>query len=125
MYQLILIRKKCDLSNNSHMGSLYNESFLLREKGIPMADMFRHTLTVRELEILLLVATGASAKEIARQLRIAARTVEAHINHLKLKTGARNRAHLVAVALEYGLISNPCHSMAEPPTADRVAPDIV
>lgn len=90
-----------------------------------MADLFRHTLTVRELEILLLIATGASAKEIARQLRIAARTVEAHINHLKLKTGARNRAHLVAVSLEHGLIPNPCHSVGQSSNDDRTAPNIV
>jgi LuxR family transcriptional regulator, transcriptional regulator of spore coat protein len=93
------------------------------KKGIHMADLFQHSLTVRELEILLLVATGASAKEIARKLKIAARTVEAHINHLKLKTGARNRAHLVAVSLEYGLISNPCHSMGQAPIDDHSAPN--
>lgn len=73
----------------------------------------RDHFTSRELEILLLVATGASAKEIARKLKIASRTVEAHINHLKLKTRSRNRAHLVAVALDEGLIANPCHP--EPP----------
>lgn len=87
-----------------------------------MADLFQHPLTVRELEILLLVATGASAKEIARKLRIAARTVEAHINHLKLKTGARNRAHLVAVSLECGLISNPCHGKGETHNEDHLVP---
>ena len=73
-----------------------------------MTDLFRRSLTLREHEILLLIAAGASAKEIARVLHIATRTVEAHINHLKLKTSANNRAHLVAVALQMGLIPNPC-----------------
>ncbi|WP_234002573.1 response regulator transcription factor [Sphingopyxis sp. MG] len=66
-------------------------------------------MTARELEVLTLVASGASAKEIARVLEITSRTVESHINHLKLKTRSRNSAHLVAMALEEGLIDNPCH----------------
>ena len=69
-------------------------------------------MTPRELEVLTLVASGASAKEIARTLAINSRTVESHINHLKLKTRSRNRAHLVAMALEEGLIDNPCRVAA-------------
>lgn len=79
-----------------------------------MADLFQRGLTLREHEILFLIATGASAKEIARDLHIAARTVEAHINHLKLKISAKNRAHLVAVGLQLGLISNPCDEGLSP-----------
>jgi DNA-binding CsgD family transcriptional regulator len=74
-----------------------------------MLNMLMQRLTTREMEVLRLVAAGASGKEIARELLITSRTVEAHINHLKLKTRARNRAHLVAMALEEGLITNPCH----------------
>jgi LuxR family transcriptional regulator of spore coat protein len=74
-----------------------------------MVELIVRSLTLRELEILSLVATGASAKEIARSLNIASRTVEAHISNLKLKTNAKNRAHLVALSLELGLILNPCH----------------
>ena len=76
-----------------------------------MLKFLEQHLTSRELEVLILVASGASAKEIARQLHITSRTVETHINHLKLKTRSRNRAHLVAIALEEGLIDNPCHMM--------------
>lgn len=65
-------------------------------------------LTSRELEVLKLVAEGASAKAIARELAITSRTVETHINHIKIKTRSRNRAHLVAIALREGLIGNPC-----------------
>lgn len=81
-----------------------------------MLNFFTQRLTPREREVLVLVASGASAKEIARQLAITSRTVEAHINHLKIKTRCRNRVHLVAMALKGGLIDNPYHS----PTA---APD--
>lgn len=65
-------------------------------------------LTLRELEVLKLVAQGASAKAIARTLAIASRTVETHINHIKIKTRSRNSAHLVAMAMKDGLIENPC-----------------
>lgn len=84
-----------------------------------MLDILMQPMTVRELEVLTLVASGASAKEIARELEINSRTVESHISHLKLKTRSRNRAHLVAMALEEGLIDNPCH------VTSRIAADIV
>jgi DNA-binding CsgD family transcriptional regulator len=62
------------------------------------------SLTVREIEVLRLVAEGNSGKEIAQKLAIASTTVEAYVNHLKLKLRAKNRAHLVAVALEAGML---------------------
>ena len=74
-----------------------------------MPYILMQPMTARELEVLTLVASGASAKEIGRELEINSRTVESHISHLKLKTRSRNRAHLVAMALEEGLIDNPCH----------------
>lgn len=78
-----------------------------------MSNLSIQRLTSRELEVLVLVASGGSAKEIARTLDITSRTVEAYINHLKLKTQSRNRAHLVAMALEQGLIENPCHILPD------------
>lgn len=74
-----------------------------------MPYILMQPMTARELEVLTLIASGASAKEIGRELDINSRTVESHISHLKLKTRSRNRAHLVAMALEEGLIDNPCH----------------
>ncbi|GGE90245.1 response regulator transcription factor [Sphingomonas prati] len=61
-------------------------------------------LTARELEVLKAVARGLSAKEIAKQLDIAPRTVERHIDHVRLKTRTRNRAHMVAFALENDIL---------------------
>ncbi|MFD1952577.1 response regulator transcription factor [Sphingomonas arantia] len=61
-------------------------------------------LTTRELEVLKAVARGLSAKEIAKQLDIAPRTVERHIDHVRLKTRTRNRAHMVAFALENDIL---------------------
>ena len=62
-------------------------------------------LTARELEIVRLVALGATGPEIAEELRIAHDTVRAHARNAMAKTGARSRAHLVAKALGEGLVS--------------------
>lgn len=61
-------------------------------------------LTAREVQVLTCIATGLSAKEIAKKLSIAPRTVERHIDHIRLKTRTRNRSHLVAYAIAKGLI---------------------
>ncbi|WP_059151230.1 response regulator transcription factor [Novosphingobium barchaimii] len=61
-------------------------------------------LTNRESEILRAIAQGLSAKEVAKQLNIAPRTVERHIDHIRLKTRTRNRSHMVAFAIANGLV---------------------
>lgn len=65
---------------------------------------FRSLLTNREREILEYIAIGLSAKEIALELPIAPRTVERHIENIRLKMGARNRAHMVMLAIMSGLL---------------------
>ena len=57
-------------------------------------------LTAREQQVLELVAQGLSAKEVAQEIEIAPRTVERHIENVRLKTRARNRTHMVTLALE-------------------------
>ncbi|HKR16560.1 helix-turn-helix transcriptional regulator [Rhizorhapis sp.] len=61
-------------------------------------------LTPREVQVLTCIATGLSAKEIAKKLAIAPRTVERHIDHIRLKTRTKNRSHMVAYAIAHGLI---------------------
>jgi len=63
-------------------------------------------ITQREAEILALIASGLSSKEVARELGIAPQTVERHIDHARLRTRTRNRSHLVAFALGEGLIKS-------------------
>ena len=48
-------------------------------------------LTPRELEILQLVLTGKTNKEIAREIYITERTVEFHLDHIYTKIGVRTR----------------------------------
>ena len=59
-------------------------------------------ITVREREILGLIADGLTTKEIAAQLSISVPTVETHRGNLMTKTGARNVAALVRFAMASG-----------------------
>jgi DNA-binding NarL/FixJ family response regulator len=54
-------------------------------------------LTPRQLQILLMVAEGATTKEIAASFRIAKSTVDKHISHLLKRMGVPNRAAAVAL----------------------------
>jgi DNA-binding NarL/FixJ family response regulator len=62
-------------------------------------------LTLRELEVLDLMATGASTAEMAEQLFITPRTVTTHISNIYRKLEVNNRTALLRKAIELGLIS--------------------
>jgi DNA-binding CsgD family transcriptional regulator len=60
-------------------------------------------LSERELEVIRLIALGASGPEIADQLSISHNTVRTHARNAMETVGARSRAHLVAKVLGEGL----------------------
>jgi DNA-binding NarL/FixJ family response regulator len=64
-------------------------------------------LSLREQEVLRLVAKGASNKEIADRLFISETTVKAHLRTILEKLHARNRAEAVALAAARGLLNKP------------------
>lgn len=63
-------------------------------------DMLSH----REVQVLTLVAEGASNKAIGLALHIAERTVKTHVTHIMDKLGARSRAEAVSIALRNGVL---------------------
>lgn len=65
------------------------------------------TLTTRELEVVRLVARGASNREIARDLRISEATVKTHLLKIFEKLGVSDRTSAVTTAMERGLIELP------------------
>jgi DNA-binding NarL/FixJ family response regulator len=71
-----------------------------RKKDLSSAD----SLTLREREILKLIAEGKSSKEIADLLYISARTVERHRANLMDKLNLRKTADLVKYALQKGYL---------------------
>ena len=61
-------------------------------------------LTAREREVLVLVGGGLSNDEIAERLDVSPLTVKTHVNRAMAKLGARDRAQLVVIAYESGLV---------------------
>lgn len=70
------------------------------ERPAPLSRPAAPNLTVRETEVLLLIARGHSNDEIAERLTITDHTVKTHINRLFAKLGARDRAQAVIAAYE-------------------------
>ena len=67
-------------------------------------DLLPEPLSEREMEVLQLVAAGASNKEIADQLFIAVTTVKKHISNMLVKLDTPNRTQAAARARELGLL---------------------
>lgn len=64
----------------------------------------RTSLTPRELEVLKLVASGSSNREIGRILLLSEATVKSHLVHIYDKLGVRSRTSAVAAAREQGVL---------------------
>ncbi|MEV0269670.1 response regulator transcription factor [Hamadaea sp. NPDC050747] len=62
-------------------------------------------LTQREREVLALVGQGLSNNEIGTELFLSPATARTHVSHAMAKLGARDRAQLVVIAYQTGLVS--------------------
>lgn len=65
----------------------------------------QENLSAREIEVLQLVAKGASNKEIGKTLHISTATVKTHLIHIYNKLGVTDRTSAVTTALEKGIIA--------------------
>ena len=73
--------------------------------GARLAENLPRTeLTVREIEVLQLVASGLRNKEVAFKLNVSESTINAHVKHIFEKLAVRDRTEAVTTALRRGLI---------------------
>ncbi|MFD9635721.1 response regulator [Streptomyces violascens] len=77
--------------------------FAARSKEPAAADTLAE-LTEREREVMALVGIGLSNEEIARRLVVSPLTAKTHVSRAMVKLGARDRAQLVVLAYESGLV---------------------
>jgi DNA-binding NarL/FixJ family response regulator len=61
-------------------------------------------LSVREVEVLRLIAGGTSNKGIATRLSVTEETIKTHVSNILAKLGANDRTHAVTLALRRGII---------------------
>ncbi len=73
-------------------------------------DTGTEPLTERELEVLKLVAQGASNPQIAEHLKITINTVKVHLRNILDKLQVENRTQAAAYALRSGLVPVPSHA---------------
>lgn len=92
------------LDNSSQDLSLKEKSFVRELSGILEHIPDQNILTDRETEVLTVLASGATNKEIAQTLHISVATVKTHIINIYAKLGVDNRVEVVNKAKREGLI---------------------
>ncbi|MFN4066519.1 MAG: response regulator transcription factor [Thermosynechococcus sp.] len=78
----------------------------------PKTQRIAIDLTQREKDVLALLVAGLSNAQIGDRLHLSARTIEKHVSSLFQKTGVHNRAELVRLAIEEGLVERQTSSQA-------------
>jgi DNA-binding NarL/FixJ family response regulator len=81
------------------------QEFAARSSVVRTDDSALKALTIREREVLAEIARGLSNAEIADRLHMSVATAKTHVNRLLNKLRARDRAQLVVLAYETGVVS--------------------
>ena len=98
-----LLRKELlDTIRSVHSGGKRISSEVAVQVANHAADA---SLTLREVEVLQLIAEGNANKIVADRLEITEDTVKAHVRSILSKLGANDRTHAVTIALKRGIIS--------------------
>jgi DNA-binding NarL/FixJ family response regulator len=87
-------------------GTYYDRTAQSLMKSIELQNVEEAGLTVREVEVLRLIADGLNTEEIGTRLFLSPNTIETHRRHLLEKLNARNAAELVRRAISAGIISS-------------------
>ena len=90
---------------NDAIKKLIFEDFYSVEKLKNPKKVLPNQLTKREMEVLALVATGKSNREVAEALFISVKTVETHKTHILIKLGLNNNSELIRYAVKNNIIS--------------------
>lgn len=94
------------LKGNTFISPAIADELMRLYKGeVDVASGAFGTLTMRQREILQLLAEGKSAKEVAHILDISARTVEFHKYNIMEQLGLKTGAELVHFAIKHGIVS--------------------
>ena len=80
------------------------QNYIRLADGVTDETPQKEILSVREREILQLVAEGQGNQQIARQLCLSVKTVEAHKAHIMRKLNVKGRTELIKYAIRKGLI---------------------
>lgn len=83
-------------AGRKHFPTLVGEKLVQRMDGQEISE--------REREVLRLMATGRSNREISKVLGISESTVKSHVNNILHKLGVDDRTHAVVTALKRGII---------------------
>src|SRR5258708_5505753 len=95
---------------------------LIGSSQVESAGPHGSKLTPRERQVVRLVALGANTRRIATELSLSPETVRSHVRNAMSKTGAHTRAHLVALVLSDGPVTDPPAPGVSSPAPTFTAP---
>jgi len=101
-----LIAKGEVIISPSLAGTFLNEFVSMRQEKEAREAEDEDNLSEREIEVLNLVARGATNREIGEELTIAEQTVKVHVKNILEKLQLRNKQQAAAYAVQHGLVAD-------------------